>query len=156
MSKDEKYQEELFNIHSGVARSIAEAPGQEIIEEMIEAGEDPRVEAERVRRLLLNAVNECKVRRLEDLRREHERAADELKRARAGRALPPIAEMRRRLMSLLRPGPSTGRQELTFQGREFGGDIEKLSDEDVESFYASLDGLGYIDEPPAAADGEEK
>jgi hypothetical protein len=141
-----KYQEELSNIQNAIAESIEEASSEEILAELIEAGEDPKIVAEQVRQVLLRAVNDYKLIRLQQLREQHDQEVAEIERTRALRVLPSIAEMREKLVSLLSINSFLGPQELTFQGREFGGDLNKLSDEDIKSFYTSLQTLGFVDE----------
>lgn len=56
MSKKRDYEQELADIYNGLAESVLDATDEEIEEEIRAEGLDPEEEAEKVRRILRDAV----------------------------------------------------------------------------------------------------
>jgi hypothetical protein len=114
---------------------VMNAPDEQILAESAEDGVDPAAAAARMRSAALEKIRVAKRARLAKARETYAQAA---KRP-ASAPRPPLEEMRRRAMELIRGGAS-GSLALSFRnGKE-------LTDTDLEGLWDDLQELGLIDD----------
>lgn len=133
--------ERLSAIMRALADHVGSVPDHTLLEEAASEHIDVKVEATRVRSLLLDGVLRAKKARLKEAARVHGAAVAELG-SRVSR-LPSTPEDRRMLLRrTLSQRPQMQEAVVTLQHREF----ESFTDADVESALKQLDALGMLDD----------
>lgn len=142
------YEEELRAILYALADSVAEMSDAEIVAEVREGGNDPKVSADRVRSVLLNAAKTYQQRKLREAQKQYERRITGMQERNC--SLPSSPEARRSLLVDVFARRPEMLLALTAQYRE----LKNLTDADIESCLKQLSELGILDEPPGAEDQE--
>jgi hypothetical protein len=135
----------LVAVMDALAAHAETASDREILEDAVAAGVDVRVEASRIRDVLVDAVLRTKKQRLHNATEAHAQKVAALD-ARAAR-LPETPVARKALLErTVRRRPEIKQMVITLQHRDF----EAFSDRDVESALRQLDALGLINNDPAS------
>jgi len=140
MTKPKDDAERLANLMHALAERAAEATDQEIVDDANAAGVDVKVEADRVRGVLADAILQAKKQRRVDAAAAHKQAVAEIA-ARTAR-LPASPAARKRLLDrVVQRQPAMRQTVMTLQHREF----ESFSENDVESALRQLHALGLLE-----------
>ncbi|MBL0208781.1 MAG: hypothetical protein IPP84_12800 [Propionivibrio sp.] len=118
-----------------VMDDVMATPDDQILAEFAEDGIDPAASAARMRSAALAKLRAAKRARLDKARETYQQAT---KRA-AAPSRPPLEEMRRRAMELIRGGAG-GTLALAFRNGQ------ELTDADLESLWDDLRELGLFDD----------
>lgn len=148
MPAERNHVEDLQAILDGLAESVAEDSGDQLLAEVKESGQDPNALLAHVKGILRHAVKQTQQRPLRDSRKAYETRVGALQRSSYG--LPTSADERRTLfMNVVIQNPSVGGM-LTAHFREF----DKLEDDDITSCLKQLADLGLLDEDPERDSGD--
>ena len=140
MTKPKDDAERLAYLMDSLAERAAEASEQEILDDAAAAGVEVKVQADRVRSVLADAILQAKKQRRVDAAAAHKQsvAAIVVRTAR----LPRSPAARKRLLDrVVQQQPAMRQTVMTLQHREF----ESFSDGDVESALRQLHALGFLD-----------
>lgn len=149
MSNKRTDAEKLTFISDALADSLVDATDEEILEEARLLGLDSRVEANRVKTLMLETVKTYQQRALREARRAYD--AQTQQRARVA-AIPSTPAERRELFSFVIAKQPQYAELLTAQHREF----TDLTDTDIQSYLEDLDELGVLEKlKPDMEDGDD-
>jgi len=134
-----RYKDEAGNKMAALTEAIMDdilaASDEQILAEYVEDGVDPAAATARMRSSALVKLREAKRTRLEIARETYLQAANRP----APSSRPPLEEMRRRAMELIRGGAG-GNLALAFRnGKE-------LTDADLESLWDDFQELGLLDD----------
>lgn len=147
MTKPKDDAERLANLMDSLAERAAEASEKEILDEAAAAGADVKVEADRVRGVLADAILQAKKQRRFDAAAAHKQSVAAIAERTA--RLPGSPAARKRLLDrVVQQQPAMRQTVMTLQHREF----ESFSDGDVESALRQLHALGLLDEESMESD----
>jgi len=132
-------EQRLEAVTNALADSILEASDAEVIEELRLAGVDPDAEAARMKAKMLATVKAFRQQALNAARTGYNRQIEGMERK--SYAIPDTPAERRRLFSLLVQRPQFT-QFVTAQYR----DLDKLTDNDIETYLEDLAELGILEE----------
>lgn len=140
MTKPKDDAERLAYLMDSLAERAAEASEQEILDDAAAAGVDVKVEADRVRGVLADAILQAKKQRRVDAAAAHKQSVAAI--AERSARLPRSPAARKRLLDrVVQHQPAMRQTVMTLQHREF----ESFSDGDVESALRQLHALGFLD-----------
>ena len=148
MSNKKTDEEKLAAVIDALGDSVLNASDEEILEDLRIAGIDPVAEAARLKSMMLDTVKAFRQRPLQAARVAYSRQIEQMERKRY--AIPKTPTERRELFSLVIRQPEFA-QFVTAQYR----DLEKLTDNDIETYLQDLAELGILQEPvDGKTDGE--
>ncbi|MCP3960703.1 MAG: hypothetical protein GY719_22900 [bacterium] len=151
--KDPFLEEALERLIHLVGDSAFDATDEEIREEMLDAGEDPKESADRLRAKMREAAERGRRHRLKVLRKRWKRSVARIESA--DYRLPETPAERLDLLYMVVDAEPVLRQQITVQHK----DLKELSDADVSRYLRQLAELGALDdlydEDEPGGDGEE-
>lgn len=137
MNNKKTDEQKLAALIEALGESILEASDEEVLEELRLAEIDPETEAARLKARMLATVKTFRKRALDAARVGYARRLEQIEQKTY--AIPKTAEARRNLFSLVIQQPRYA-QYVTAQCR----DLEKLTDNDIESYLQDLEELGIL------------
>ena len=137
-SKDRTDEQRLEALTDALADSILEESDAEVIEELRLTGIDPDAEAARTKAMMLATVKAFRQRALNAARAAYSHQIEGMERK--SYAIPETPAARRRLFSIFIQRPQFT-QFVTAQYR----DLDKLTDNDIESYLEDLAELGILE-----------
>ncbi len=147
--EDVEGEETFLKVVHFAAEAALEASDEEIREAMLEAGEDPKENADRLRAKMLEAAERGRKHRLKVLRKRWQRRAARIQGLDHG--LPETPAQRLDLLYMVVEAEPALRQQITVQHK----DLKQLDDADVSRFLHQLAELGALDHLLDEEDGEE-
>ncbi len=147
-SRDPQIEEAWERLVHLAAESAFEASDEEIREEMHDAGEDPKANADRLREKMRAAAERGRKHRLKVLRKRWQRSAARIQSLDHG--LPDSPAGRLDLLYMVVEAEPQLRQQVTVQHQ----DLKELSDADVTRFLNQLTELGALDDLWDEGEGE--
>ncbi len=140
MTKPKDDAERLANLMDSLAERAVEASEEEILDGAAAAGVEVKVEADRVRSVLADAILQAKKQRRVDAAAAYKHSVSAI--AERAARLPESPAARKRLLDrVVQRQPAMRQTVMTLQHRDF----ESFSDGDVESALRQLHALGLLD-----------
>jgi len=149
MSNKRTDTENLHSIYDALTDSVIGASDDEVIEEARLVGQDPTIEAGRLKAVMLASVKAYQQRALREAREAYD--AQEQSSSRTS-FVPGTPAERRELFSFVLAKQPQYTELFTAQHREF----TDLTDDDIETYLEDLDELGILQKlTPDSDDGAE-
>ena len=139
-TRDPQLEEAYEDLVHLAAESAFDASDEEIREEMLAAGEDPKAAADRLRAKMREAAERGRKHRLKVLRKRWKRSVARIQALDHG--LPDTPAERLDLLYTVVEAEPALRQQITVQHQ----DLRELSDDDVTRYLHQLADLGALDD----------